>query len=112
MPTLSKWSKAGGWKELQPDFEIMGQYKAAAMYIEKGMGANEISMHLNVSEHIVKLWIYLHGWDAARLVSNSQNVVLDIVDAFCQHFKTMFPAHAIEIELAKKYYIKSIAPKI
>jgi len=91
MPTLQKWNEAGRWKELRPDFELLNQHKAAGLYIEKGMKESDIAMQLGISETIIKTWVFLYGWDAARLISKAKNVTADIVADFCKYFKNAFP---------------------
>jgi len=112
VPTISKWCKEGQWEVLRPDFLVMAEYKAANLYIKEGRSACEISQLLNVQEPTIKYWIYANGWDAARLVSASTNLIADVVAAFCQHYKTMFPKQATEIEFAQIEYIKTITPKL
>ncbi|MDB5029716.1 hypothetical protein [Mucilaginibacter sp.] len=111
MPTIQKWNEAGRWKDLRPDMELLNEYKAAHLYVEKGLTTGEISQQLSIPETLVKLWIYKNGWDAAKLVSKSQNVVFEVVSAFCLHFTTIFPKDAAQIEVAQNDFIKKITAK-
>ena len=112
MPTLQKWNDAGRWKELRPDFELLNQHKAAGLFIEKGLPSNEIAEKLSISEITIKLWIFQYSWEAARLISQAQNINLEIVSAFCDHFNKWFPEDTTKIQVAKESYLKSLAPKI
>jgi len=111
MQTLKKWKDAGNWQELRPDFQILSEYKAAGMYIEKGMSVSDICQLLNVSELTVNIWIYKNGWNAARLVSQAQNVTVEIVEDFCSYFKKYFPDDAAKVEVMQNGYNKSITSK-
>jgi uncharacterized protein YjcR len=110
-PTILKWNKAGRWADFRTDKDKLNEYKAASLYIEKGLTANEISQRLSTPETLIKLWIYVNGWDAARLVSQSQDTIAEIVTAFSTHFKSLFPRDAAQIEVAKDDYIKKLTSK-
>lgn len=108
MPTLSKWNKAGRWSELRPDMNLLKEYKAASLYIEKGLSTGEIAQQLSKPESIISMWVSVNGWDAARLVNQSQNLYIDVVNDFCAFFKTKFPEEASKIEVVEVWYLKNI----
>jgi transposase len=112
MPTLQKWNNAGRWKELRPDLEIMNQYKASAMFLQKGMSIKDISINLNVPETIVTIWANLFGWHTAKMLSDGQNIASDILDTFCQQLAAFLPNEGTVIYFAKTEYLKSLKPKI
>lgn len=111
MRSLTKWNRAGRWTEFRPDMEKLNEYKAASLYIEKGLAAKQISQKLSTSETLVNLWIYVNGWNAAKLVRQSQNVVIEVVAAFCSHYKNTFPRDAAQIEVAQNSYLKKLTAK-
>jgi len=112
MVTLAKWNKAECWKELRPDMDVLKEYKAANLYIVSAMNTGEIAQLLSISETQVKCWIDLNGWNAARLLSQSQNAVTDIVADFCSYFKSIFPRESAMIEVAQNEYRKKTIKKI
>lgn len=108
MPTLQKWNEAGKWSDLRPDTEVLNEYKAADLYICKKLSTGEIAMKLGIKESIVSFWIYANGWDAARQLKQSHSDYKELINEFCSFYTKLFPAHAIEMEVAKNDYLRPV----
>ena len=109
MPALAVWSKAGRWSELRPDMESLTEFKAANLYVTGKHTSGEIAQKLSVSETTVNYWIAINGWDAARLVTDTPEIVSRVLADFYSHFKNMFPGEAARVELVHNEYLKTIS---
>jgi uncharacterized protein YjcR len=112
LPTITKWSKADRWDDLRPDHEALTEYKAANLYINENLTTGEIAQKLSVSESIISMWIDINGWDASKLVTNTENIISNVLADFCSHFKKLFPGEATMIEFVQNDYLKNLNTKL